>query len=182
MPSPPPANVWLLVPSEELDEVEPRAKRAIWKLVYSPTRLVDCPDRAVTLKGILGLHNGVFLHERLMDCGVKTWRGLLALAMVHLMDEEHKQLIRLALGMKDERNWRILGYILRGLQVEEVKRIDPNHFGAEMCGRHERAASIRPRIMAIWKNMAEPEVEPGERPISNGIWRIYYRMQAYSRD
>lgn len=101
---------------------------ALVNILYDPKRLVDRAEFRVSLADFLDLREGRFLLERLNALGVRTKRGLLALGLLFILDNEHDELIRLALGLKsDGRNWRIFGYILQDMVTADVQRVQPDY-------------------------------------------------------
>ncbi|KIY60626.1 hypothetical protein CYLTODRAFT_447972 [Cylindrobasidium torrendii FP15055 ss-10] len=171
----PSKDLWKLTPDEPLDPPEPRAQRILRQFTRLPISIVDRPEFKQSLEAYLDRREAGFLLGRFKDCRVDTKRDLLVIALMHGQDNDHHDLIRLALGLRPNlRNWRILGYIFRQLQTDDVLRVQPDY--AEVAGGVgliERAIYVRPRLEAIWKKMSEPERREGEGPIDEAIWRIY---------
>lgn len=87
--------------------------------------MVDRGEYRQSLLGFLTLREAVFLVDRLADCGVTTKRDLLVMGLFHILDDEHKELIRVAMGLQPgQRNVRIFSYMLRDLVVQDVKRCE----------------------------------------------------------
>lgn len=109
--------------------------RMLRQFMRQPHSIVDRPDFEQGLHAYLSIREASFLVGRLAECRVTTKRAFLVVALLYGQEDDHQELIRLALGLcSGLRNWRVLGYLFRQLQVEEVLRVQPEYAEGALSG------------------------------------------------